>query len=113
MITDSHFVARDRMGRHVTFLARIVKDGWATQARGIAVDEDNTVTVDENGQARLYGDGAAYFTRTTGNPQVCAKNQPLTYKDVSVYRVRAAGRSISRSGPARAAPRTASPPSAA
>ena len=87
VITDSHFVARDRMGRHITFLARIVNDGWATQAKGIAVDESNTVTVDENGQARLYGDGAAYFTRTTGKPQVCAKNLPLTYKDVSVYRV--------------------------
>ena len=53
VITDSHFVARDRMGRHVTFLARIVKDGWTTQARGIAVNEDNTVTVDENGHAML------------------------------------------------------------
>jgi cyanophycinase len=91
VITDSHFVARDRMGRHITFLARIVNDGWTAQAKGIAVDESNTVTVDENGRAMLYGDGAAYFTRTNGKPQVCAKNLPLTFKSVSVYRLRAGG----------------------
>jgi cyanophycinase len=91
VITDSHFVARDRMGRHITFLARIVNDGWTVQAKGIAVDESNTVTVDENGKAMLYGAGAAYFTRTNGRPQVCAKNLPLTYKSVSVYRLRAGG----------------------
>ena len=87
VITDSHFVARDRMGRHLTFLARIVNDGWTTQAKGIAVDESNTVTVDEKGTARIYGDGAAYFTRTNGKPQKCVKNLPLTYKNVSVYRL--------------------------
>jgi cyanophycinase len=91
VITDSHFVARDRMGRHITFLARIVNDGWTAQAKGIAVDESNTVTVDENGRARLYGDGAAYFTRTNGAPQVCAKNLPLTYENIAVYRLRAGG----------------------
>ena len=91
VITDSHFVVRDRMGRHVTFLARIVNDGWTTQARGIAVDQDNTVTVDENGHAILYGAGAAYFTTTPGKPQVCAQNKPLTYKNVSVYKLTAGG----------------------
>jgi cyanophycinase len=91
VITDSHFVARNRMGRHVTFMARIVKDGWTTQARGIAVNEDNTVTVDEHGHALLWGDGAAYFTRTSGSPQVCARNKPLTYKNVSVYKLTADG----------------------
>jgi cyanophycinase len=89
VITDSHFVARDRMGRHITFLARMVNDGWTAQAKGIAVDESNTVTVNESGTATLYGDGAAYFTRTNGKPQVCAKNLPLTCKNVSVYRLRA------------------------
>src|SRR6185503_12335003 len=28
---DSHFVTRDRMGRSLVFLARIVNNGWATQ----------------------------------------------------------------------------------
>src|SRR5262249_22483049 len=34
---DSHFVTRDRMGRSLAFLARIVDNGWATQPRGIGV----------------------------------------------------------------------------
>ena len=33
-ITDSHFVARDRMGRLITFLARIATDGWTASADG-------------------------------------------------------------------------------
>jgi cyanophycinase-like exopeptidase len=36
-ITDSHFVSRDRMGRLIVFLARIIRDGWASQARGIGI----------------------------------------------------------------------------
>jgi cyanophycinase-like exopeptidase len=113
VITDSHFAVRDRMGRHVTFLARIVSDGWTAQARGIAVDRDDTVLVDESGHAILFGAGAAYFTSTPGKPQVCARNKPLTYKDVSVYKLTAVGRSILIRGPASGASRTACPPSAA
>lgn len=86
-ITDSHFVARDRMGRLMTFLARIVNDGWATQARGIGVDESTTVAVDGRGRARVFGLGAAYLLRTSGAPMVCVKSTPLTFKDVSVYKV--------------------------
>jgi len=28
-LTDSHFAKRDRMGRTLVFLARIVQDGWS------------------------------------------------------------------------------------
>jgi cyanophycinase-like exopeptidase len=86
-ITDSHFVARDRMGRLMTFLARIVNDGWAAQARGIGVDESTTVAVDERGRAQVFGVGTAYFLQTNGAPEVCVKGQPLTFTDVSVYKV--------------------------
>ena len=107
VITDSHFVARDRMGRHLTFLARIVNDGSTPQAKGIAVDEKHGDR-ERDGKATLYGDGAAYFTRTNGKPQVCAKNLPLTYKNVSVTVCARAGRSTSTAGRARAGPPTAS-----
>ena len=33
---DSHFVTRDRMGRSLVFLARIVNNGWASQPRASA-----------------------------------------------------------------------------
>jgi cyanophycinase len=91
-ITDSHFAARDRMGRLMTFLARIITDGWATQVRGIGVDESTTVAVDQRGRAQVFGLSTAYFLRTNGAPEVCVKGMPLTFTNVSVYRVSAGDR---------------------
>lgn len=87
VITDSHFVTRDRMGRLVGFLARIVQDGWSAEAKGIGIDERTAIVVEPNGAASLRGSGAAYFLRTPGRPEVCASRTPLTYRNVSVYRV--------------------------
>jgi cyanophycinase len=87
-ITDSHFVARDRMGRLVTLLARIVQDGWAEGARGIGINEKTALGVEPNGAVTLFGlsdSSAAYFLRTPGSLQVCQSGMPLTYLDVSVY----------------------------
>lgn len=90
-ITDSHFVERDRMGRLVTFLARILQDGWAQQARGIGIDGMTALAVDGSGMATLYGVGAVYFLHSTTFPEVCQKNTPLTFRDVEVYRISGAG----------------------
>jgi cyanophycinase len=95
VITDSHFVARDRMGRLVTFLARIVEDGWATEAMGIGIDEKTALGVDEYGEVALFGacklgDAVAYFLRTPGPPGVCEEKTPLTYEGISVYRMHGA-----------------------
>ncbi len=32
LITDQHLQERDRMGRTVAFLARLVKDAWTAEA---------------------------------------------------------------------------------
>ncbi|MDH3364418.1 MAG: clostripain-related cysteine peptidase [Thermoplasmata archaeon] len=93
-ITDSHFVARDRMGRLVTFLARIVEDGWSDVAMGIGIDEKTALGVDENGDVTVfslpgYTTGSVYMLRTPGPPDVCDPNTPLTYTGVSVYRISA------------------------
>jgi cyanophycinase len=87
LITDSHFVTRDRMGRLVTFLARIVKDGWVSTAKGVGIDEMTAIAVEANGTASVLGSGAAYFLRTPGAPEVCVAKKALTYHNVSVYRV--------------------------
>jgi len=91
VITDSHFVARDRMGRLVTFLARIVNDGWAGQARGIGINERTALVVDGAGIATLHGEGPVYFLQTPGLPEVCEKATPLTYLNVGVYKLATAG----------------------
>lgn len=89
-ITDSHLDARDRMGRLATFMARIVNDGWSGMARGIGVDVETALLV-ENGQATRVGAGAAYFLQTVGLPQVCAPGTPLTYRNIGVQRLSGAG----------------------
>jgi len=87
LITDSHFVTRDRLGRLVTFLARIVNDGWASTAKGVGIDEMTALAVEANGSVTVLGSGAAYFMRTPGAPEVCLPRTPLTYRNLSVYRV--------------------------
>ncbi len=92
MITDSHFVARDRLGRLVAFLARIATDGWSHAPYGIGIDEKTAVLMDPDGSSRVIGSGAAYFLRAPGPPEQCTPNTPLTYRDISVYRVKAGAR---------------------
>jgi len=87
IITDSHFVARDRMGRLVTFLARLMQDDWSTDAKGIGIDEKTALLVEPNGTISLVGVGAAYFLRTPGKPEVCESRTALTFRDLSVYRI--------------------------
>lgn len=91
IVTDSHFVARDRMGRLVTFLARIVNDGWSPMARGIGIDEQTAVAVDEKGRATILGFGTVYFLQTPGMPEVCQPKTPLTYRNLTVYKVMPGG----------------------
>jgi cyanophycinase len=87
IITDTHFVKRDRMGRTLVFLARLVQDGKARPASSIAVDEGNAVLLEGDGSATLSGPGFAYFLRTTGAPEVCEAGKPLTFRGISVYRI--------------------------
>jgi cyanophycinase len=92
-ITDSHFAKRDRMGRTLGFLARIMKDGWSSNPREVAIDEKSAVLVEGDGKAVVVGTGkGAYFLRPSKAPEVCEKDVALTFRDVSVYRVRAGGR---------------------
>lgn len=85
-LTDTHFAKRDRMGRTLGFLARIVTDGWSAQPREIAVDERNAVLVELNGDARVVGIGkGAYFLSSQAKPEVCRPGVPLTFRDITVY----------------------------
>jgi cyanophycinase len=92
LITDSHFAKRDRMGRSLGFLARIMKDGWSSSPREVAIDEKSAVLVESDGKATVVGTGkGAYFLRPTQAPEVCESSTPLTFHNVSVYRVPTGG----------------------
>ena len=84
---DSHFVTRDRMGRSLVFLARIVNNGWAAQPRGIGIDEETALLVLPTGAATMAGTGAAYFLQAPGPAQVLADKTPMTYLNIGVYKV--------------------------
>lgn len=88
-ITDSHFVERDRMGRTVAFVARMIEDGLAAPAHAIGVDSQTAVLVDEIGHASVVGVGTAYFIGSNGAPGVCQPATPLTYTNLPVYRAAA------------------------
>jgi cyanophycinase len=86
-ITDSHFAKRDRLGRSLVFLARLIQDGWSKDPREIAIDEKSAVLVERDGEAKVVGSGqGAYFMRPTEPPVVCQRDVPLTFQNISVHK---------------------------
>jgi cyanophycinase len=92
VITDTHFSARDRMGRTLVFMARILQDGRAPHIRDIAVDERTSVLLDTDGTATVTGAGSAYFLQAIRNPEICKIDTPLTFHGVVVRSLRAGER---------------------
>jgi cyanophycinase-like exopeptidase len=92
-ITDQHLQERDRMGRTVAFLARLVKDGWTSDGKAVAADRETALHVNPvDGTAEVLSHGNhrtpyVYFLRTPGPPEVCEPKTPLTYRNISVYRI--------------------------
>jgi cyanophycinase len=92
LITDSHFAKRDRLGRSLGFLARLMKDGWSSSPREVAIDEKSAVLFEADGKGTVVGTGkGAYFIKPTQAPEVCEKGVALTFRKISVYRVKAGG----------------------
>jgi cyanophycinase-like exopeptidase len=92
LLTDSHFAKRDRMGRTLGFLARIMQDGWSKSPHEVAIDEKSAVLVEPDGKGTVVGTGkGAYFLRPEQPPDVCKSGQPLTLGKIRVYRVPASG----------------------
>jgi cyanophycinase len=93
LITDQHLQERDRIGRTVAFLARLVADGWTAEGRAIAADRETALHVDPtDGTAEVFTTPThptpyVYFLRTPGPPEVCQPGTPLTYRNVNVYRI--------------------------
>lgn len=93
IITDQHLQERQRIGRTIAFLARLVEDGWTSQGRAIAADRETAVHLDPaTSVATVFATPDhetpfAYFMRTNGKPEHCATGEPLTYRNIEVYRI--------------------------
>jgi len=86
-ITDTHFVPRDRMGRLVGFLGRILTDGWAPSAKGIGVDEETALVVDARGKGEVLGVGKAYLIEANTPPALCSPGKMLEYPGLLLHRL--------------------------
>lgn len=82
-ITDTHYDNPDRVGRHLTFLARIVKDTTlGAPMQGIGVEERTAVAINADGKATVFGSGRAFFlwqNDAQTKPEECVAGKPLTW----------------------------------
>ena len=117
MIFDSHFDSRDRMGRFITFISRIVaptttpggtfgcaggvlpaSSSGNKTARGIGIGVETALLVQGNGNgkpvtgkrisnASTTTESAVYFVRPTVPPSACRPKTPLTVSTVEVRKL--------------------------
>ena len=73
-IVDTHFFQRNRMGRAMTFLARLLRDGISDRALAIGIDEGTSLVIDREGMAEVMSNqtkGSVYFILGDRQPEVC------------------------------------------
>jgi beta-aspartyl-peptidase (threonine type) len=87
VITDTHFSKRHRLGRLITFVARLQKEADKNVA-GIGVDEKTVLLVDADGSARLAAGsaGSAWFVIPMKAPAMSV-GKPLTMRDLRLVRI--------------------------
>jgi cyanophycinase len=105
-IVDPHFYERDRMGRLVTFMARVAQDNHlTTPVKGIGIDEQTALLIETQGAAAGTSTVVAnattdpntrhvYFVETVGLPTQCAPGQPLIDSGILVHRASVGDASI-------------------
>ncbi|WP_256330371.1 cyanophycinase [Variovorax sp. YR216] len=111
-IVDAHLDSRDRMGRLIAFVSRLVAvnsnsgcpggilasgSGFAA-ARGIGVDVETALLVQGNKGSHAFtarrvtnpsttSESAVYFVRPLNSPTVCAPGTPLTATNVEIKKL--------------------------
>ena len=85
-IIDTHFSERDRMGRLMTFVARLLRDGISSEVLGIGIDENTSLIVDQNGLAKVVGDKFVYFVLGDHLPEECEPQTPLTFSRFKIWK---------------------------
>lgn len=98
-ITDSHFQQRDRMGRLITFVARLDADGKVPDAAslGIGVNEQTALLVEPSGIGRVVGNPysrkiaesqqqRSVFFLDTATVATTPLTSPLNFANVQIVR---------------------------
>jgi cyanophycinase len=86
VITDSHFMPRERLGRLIGWVARLRAQTGNNALIGIGVDEATALAVEADGQARvLTGDaGKVWLVQPAHAASVLVLGQPLSIEGVRV-----------------------------
>ena len=84
IVTDTHFTARNRLGRLIAFVARVRAEGDRA-AVGLGIDEGTALAVDGRGIGRLYTrtHGYAWLVDPRGLPAL-SPGKPLNYSAVKI-----------------------------
>ncbi|AVP98762.1 peptidase [Ahniella affigens] len=86
VITDSHFMQRDRLGRLIGWIARLRADQHEPALFGIGIDEATALAVDGDGKATVLSgaDGNVWLVEPTASATTLAPGKPLDIADVQV-----------------------------
>jgi cyanophycinase len=93
VITDTHFSARDRMGRLTSFVARQHADGVVTRrppaVLGVGVDEGAALVIDKDMKGRLLRQSstACVHILRGGPADTIAAGKALLYRSIAVLRL--------------------------
>ncbi|MCX8059112.1 MAG: cyanophycinase [Spirochaetes bacterium] len=81
IIFDTHFYERKRMGRLITFMARIVTDYKINynEIKAVACDEKTAICIDNNGIGKVFGYGYAFFLIGNRPIERCRSESPLDW----------------------------------
>jgi cyanophycinase len=87
VVTDTHFTARQRLGRLIAFVAR-VRAGGDPQAVGLGIDEGSALAVEPSGRGHLFTrtHGHAWIVDPQGRTSI-AVGKPLDYRKVKIIGV--------------------------
>ncbi|MEO6104272.1 MAG: cyanophycinase [Pseudoxanthomonas sp.] len=83
VITDSHFGKRERLGRLITFVARIAKEQSTPAIKGIGVDENTALCIDGDGMGKVFtgSGGSAWLVVPQALLDLQAQGNPQAYAD--------------------------------
>lgn len=89
VITDSHFGKRERLGRLITFVARIAKERSSADIKGIGVDENTALCLDGEGVGRVFtgNGGSAWLVVPQALLDLKAKGTPQEYAEFMAGRL--------------------------
>ncbi|MEM7680855.1 MAG: Type 1 glutamine amidotransferase-like domain-containing protein [Planctomycetota bacterium] len=93
VITDSHFVERNREGRLAGFLARSMFDQGLDTFRGVGVEEASAIAIEPTGLGRVYGpsNAEAWFLQATEPASQIVPGQPLVIDNIQAVQVTRGG----------------------